>query len=556
MNQKKLSIRTMLLLFALIPLITVVLILFFATSSIMTRNLEENTKEELMVASKSLREYFEYDLINGIDLEDGFPEYDTDFLDSMHTTGIDLTIFKDNIRYMTTIYGNDGKRIEGTAASDAVWAAVSAGNDYYSNDVVINGIDYYVYYMPLSDGNSVRGMSFAGKPADDIKNAEKHIYLVIALVGFIAIAGFSVLATLISNKVSRPLVEVAKELGSLAEGDTDISIREKSNIRETSQIMNATTKLGEVLSSSIGKIRSSTETLTGTIKNTAEMASGSSDAADQIAESMQALTQTTMTMAESVQEISDNVIQMGQMIEQAVDNVTHLNNNADAMSDANNEASECIAKMIASSERSSAAVEDITSRINTTNESIVRINEMVSLITGIASQTNLLSLNASIEAARAGEAGRGFAVVAEEIKALAEQSDVSANQIKVIVSEIGESSTKCVEQAQKVTDIISEERELLNVTKEKFSKLDSNINGSVTEIASVSGITEQLETIKETLLNSVSDLSAISEETSATNEEVAAAVNNVATNIGTVSSNTDTMNGLSSDLENAVAYFK
>ena len=556
MNQKKISIRTMLLFFALIPLITVVLILFFATSSIMTRNLEENTKEELMVASKSLQEYFEYDLINGIDLVDGFPEYDTDFIDSMHTTGIDLTIFKDNIRYMTTIYGSDGKRIEGTAASDAVWAAVSAGNDYYSDDVVINGIDYYVYYMPLTDGNRVCGMSFAGKPADDIKNAERHIYVVIALVGLIAIACFSVLATLISNKVTRPLVEVAKEISSLSEGDTDISINEKSNIRETSQIINATTKLGEELRSSIGKIRSSTETLTGTIKNTAEMASGSSDAADQIAESMQALTQTTMTMAESVQDISDNVIQMGRMIEQAVENVTHLNNNADAMSDANNEASECIARMIASSERSSAAVEDITTRINTTNESIVRINEMVSLITGIASQTNLLSLNASIEAARAGEAGRGFAVVAEEIKALAEQSDISANQIKVIVSEIGESSTKCVEQARKVTDIISEEKELLGVTKEKFSRLDSNINGSVTEIASVSGITEQLETIKETLLNSVSDLSAISEETSATNEEVAAAVNNVATNIGTVSSNTDTMNGLSSDLENAVSYFK
>jgi methyl-accepting chemotaxis protein len=263
-----------------------------------------------------------------------------------------------------------------------------------------------------------------------------------------------------------------------------------------------------------------------------------------------------MTMAASVQDINDNMIHMGEVIGQAVENVENLNSNAGAMSEANKEAADCISRVISSSERSADAVEDIASRINATNESITKINEMVALITSIASQTNLLSLNASIEAARAGEAGRGFAVVAEEIKALAEQSDVSANQIKDIVSEIGESSTKCVEQAKRVKDLIADERELLNVTQDKFANLDQNIQGSVEEISSVSVVAGQLETIKDTILSAVTDLSAISEETSATNEEVAASIQSVASNVTQVSDNANVMSGLSADLKQAVSYFK
>ncbi len=554
--KKKINIKAMLLLFALVPLISVVLLLFFLASSIMVSNLEENTKEELMVATKALREYYEYDIVNDNDLVDGFLEYDTGYIDSMKSTGVDLTIFRDNIRFMTTIKDDSGKRIEGTPASDAVWAAVSAGNDYYSDDVVINGKDYYVYYMPLTDGITVYGMAFSGKEATTIKTAEKTICTTIALIGLAGIVLFAVIAFLIAIKVSKPLVAVAENMERLADGETDISIDETTKIRETAQIIESAEKLGGVLKDVTGRIRQSAETLTENIGSTSEMAADASDSTGQIADSMQALTQTTMTMAGSVQDINDNMLNMDTVIGQAVENVENLNTNAKTMSEANKEASECIEQVISSSERSSEAVEDIVVRINATNQSITKINEMVELITGIASQTNLLSLNASIEAARAGEAGRGFAVVASEIKELAEQSNISANQIKDIVAEIGESSLKCVDQAQKVKDIISEEKELLMLTEEKFDNLEKGISGSVDEIASVSSITGQLASIKDTILSAVTDLSAISEETSATNEEVAASIQSVAGNVNSVSENASEMNSLSAELKEAVSYFK
>lgn len=556
-EKKKMSIRLMLVLFALVPLLVSSIILSLVVANIQVNNLEEQTMEELKLASKTLREYYEYDLNNNVDLdEDAWLEYDSSYIDAVSTIGVDLTIFKDNIRFATTIKDDSGKRIEGTPASDAVWAKVKNGEDYQSKDVVINGKDYFVYYMPLKRDGKVCGMAFSGKTQDVVKASERQIYIIVISVVAVLVAGFAVLAIWISHKVSRPLKTISDVIEKIADGQTSVDFEAKSNIQETTQLIGSARKLSDILSEAVGKIRTSADTLTDTIKTTRTMASDSSDATKQIADSMQGLTQTTMNMAENVQDINDNMIQMSEIIERTVTNVDNLHGNAENMSSANKEATERINSIVKSSEESSLAIADIVEQIDKTNSAVLKINEMVELITSIASQTNLLSLNASIEAARAGEAGRGFAVVAGEIKSLAEQSDVSANQIKQIVKEVGESSRLCVEQAEVVKEAISREKELLTASQESFSVLDSNIGDAVEEITEVANVTAQLEVIKETILGAVSDLSAISEETSATNEEVAAAIANISTNVDNVSSNTDTMNKLSDDLIRTVEYFK
>lgn len=554
--KKKISVRLMLILFALVPLFISSVTLSVVVANIQIQNLEDQTKEELRLAAKTLKEYYEYDLKESIDIENGFLEYDTSYIDEVSTIGVDLTIFRDNIRYMTTIKDENGKRIEGTPASDAVWAEVSKGNEYYSNDVVINGTDYFVYYMPLKDATGLRGMAFSGKTQQEVKAAERQIYFIIIGMSLLSLILFAVIASLISKKVADPLKKMAGAIEKISAGETAVDIDAKSNVKETTQLIMAADQLTDILSRAVGNIRTSADTLTETIRQTRDMASESSDATKQISESMQALTQTTMNMTSNVQDINDNMSRMSDIIEQTIKNVDNLNNNAGAMSEANKDATDRIGSVVKSSESSGAAIADIVEQINKTNAAVSKINEMVDLITGIASQTNLLSLNASIEAARAGEAGRGFAVVAGEIKTLAEQSDVSANQIKAIVKEVGESSMLCVEQAEVVKEAITREKELLNASQDSFTVLDNNIKGAVEEIMAVSAVTAQLETIKETILSAVTDLSAISEETTATNEEVAAAIANISANVDNVSENTDTMNNLSDDLVKTVAYFK
>ncbi|MBQ6772522.1 MAG: cache domain-containing protein [Synergistaceae bacterium] len=555
--KKKLTLKTVLIMLALIPLILAVTIIAVVTSSITVSNLKQSTREELMLAAKGLREYYEYDFSNDYDLVDGFIKYDTSYIDSIHSAGdVDLTLFKGNVRFMTTIKDSDGRRIEGTPASDSVWNAVKSGQEYYSDNVQINGIDYHVYYMPITSKGKVIGMAFSGKPATQIHQAVMSIYKMIIAISAGLILLFMITAWTESKRIADPLREVAHVIEHLLDVNRDVKIKSTSNIYETSQLINAANKISKVLGDTVSKMQISAHSLTDTVKSTAELANDSSDSAAQIAASMQDLAKTTVTMADRVHHISKNISDMGSVIAQAVNNVDNLNTNSQAMTLANSEALKCIEEVESSADKSAEAAKIITDRIKTTDEAINKIEEMVQIIAAIASQTNLLSLNASIEAARAGEAGRGFGVVAAEIKKLAGQSRESAEQIEAIVEEIGALSGECVEAADDIKTLLDEERNVLLRTQGKFKELDSKINASVKETESVSEITRKLDGIKDTILDAVNNLAEISEQTSATNEEVAASVEMIAGNVKKVSDDTQILDELAEDLQEVVDYFK
>ena len=557
-KKKLLNLNLVLLLFALIPLITGAIAFTIISANIMVKNLETSTYEELVTACTGLQKYYEYDLVNDNDLTDGFISYDHSYIDDMQQTGIDFTIFKYDERFMTTIFDkNTGNRIEGTKASPEVWEAVSAGKDFYSSDIVINDIDYYVYYLPMKNGNGeVVGMAFAGKQAIPIQHAEHNIISIVIGVSLGILIFYLLISLWIAKKMSTPLKKVAVGIESLSNGDTNTHIEAHSIIKETNMLLDSSHKLSAVLNGSIAKIRDSASTLASTVQQTSALANDTSSATKEISDSMENLSQATFSMAENVQNIANEMNDMNVIMGDTTQSVNKLSSSASTMNDANKEAAECIESVVESSVKSSEAIDGIISKINETNNSIVKIEEMVGLINDIASQTNLLALNASIEAARAGEAGRGFAVVADEIGKLAAQSNESADEIKNIVSAIAVQSKECVDQTGSVKKYIDEEKELLSTTQDKFTLLDANIKASVEEISAVTDVTRKLESIKETITNAVSDLSAISEETSATNEEVTASTESVLSNIEEVSAETTTLNDLATDLMQAVEYFK
>ena len=551
----KLSFKLVLMLFVIIPVTVCIFVLGILSSKIAKANLEKNIREELRVSAYALREYYIYDLINQIDLENGFCEYDPDYIDTMNETGVDFTLFKEDIRFMTTIRNDVGLRIEGTAASPEIWEKVKNGEEYYDDNVVINKVPYFVYYVPLTDGDTCYGMAFAGKPQKAVRLAEMQITIAVIVTGGILEIIFIIFAISLSFVIANPIKGIADKMSDLADGNVNTNINVKSKIKETSLLIDSAIKLSSVLKDSISKIKNESESLKETIASSAMLAKSSSEGTNQISDSMIGLAQSTETMAQSVQEINENIISMGEMIDGVVANTQNLNNSSKAMSSANSEASECIRNMAESSMKSLGAIENIAEKIEGTNASIEKIDEMMNLITSIASQTNLLALNASIEAARAGEAGKGFGVVAEEIKNLAEQSNQSASKIRDVVSQISAQSDECVQESKVVKDIIEEQRELLEETLHKFDLLDNEIANSTNEVNAVSNATDELDKIKGIILGAVNDLSAISQETAATNEEVTASIESIADNVRQVSNDSEYMNNLSDGLKEAISYF-
>ena len=553
--KKKLSMRSMLMLFALIPLVVAIIVLGIISGMIMTRHVEDNIREELMVAAKSLREYYEYDLINDNDLEDGFCQYDTDFIDRMGTTGVDMTLFRDNIRFMTTIRDASGNRIEGTEASPEVWATVKEGNDYFSDDVVINGIDYYVYYMPLGDENKIFGMAFSGKPATQVQAAEKRLYLLIFLLGGGMCIVFAGIVWFLAQKISAPIKNAAMMVEELADGKLHEDFNASSQILETTMLITGIQRFTTILSRIIANISDRTDELVTDASNLNLSSNQNSASMNQLSQAYGDIANGASSQAEEVQRAAGAVTEAVydvEKINQAVENTKSV---TQVMANESRKVVSDFDILLEDTYESIKNLEAITEKMNAVSNAVDNVNDAAGEINNIASQTNLLSLNASIEAARAGEAGRGFSVVAGEISNLSEQSDRAARTIKEIMGNLEEETRGAVEMVHRLFEVMKKQEENSQNSKSSLSSLMQSINDTQSQVGSVEEGAASVAQICEKLNEIIQNLSAISQENAASAEETSASIEVVNANISDVLQMANRLNGISEQLKENMAYF-
>ncbi len=556
--KKGLTLNLMLVLFALVPLTVSLLVLGFSTAEVMKKNIEDNIREELEVSAEGLREYYEYDLINGIDLDEetGFCQYETDYIDRMNQTGIDFTLFNKNIRFMTTIKDDAGKRIEGTPASDAVWAAVSAGNDYYSDDVVITGRDYYVYYVPMGDKGNVLGMAFAGKEATDVKKAERHMYMVIIAVGVILEAVFLIVALLLAKKVADPIRHITDGIYELSQGTVNADLETSSNVSETKKLIQSAKDLSEHLRRSIGGIVGHTGELVG---HGANLDSASSENADNMANLSTAVDEIAngaTSMAEDVQNAAESVAEVLINLENINESVVNTQNATDVMTGDSRKVVDDFDVLIEDTRISIDKLQDISRKMEEVAKAVEDVNNAAGEINNIASQTNLLSLNASIEAARAGEAGRGFAVVAGEISNLSDQSNTAAGTIKDIMNNLEHQTREAVESVTELSEMMEKQGETSRRSQESLNQLINAIEDTKTQVASVKSGSEAVSNLCDRLNEIIQNLSAISEENAASAQETSASIEQVNTNTANIRNMAKDLNGVADDLKQLTDYFR
>ena len=150
---------------------------------------------------------------------------------------------------------------------------------------------------------------------------------------------------------------------------------------------------------------------------------------------------------------------------------------------------------------------------------IYKVSEIVGSILNISSQTNLLALNASIEAARAGEAGRGFSVVADEIRGLSEQTQEATNQITSIIEELIKDAKFTSENVSKSNTSIKNQSEMMDLTSNKFNKINDEINTLNSQINEINNVVEEIVKANDNISDYIEELSATSEEVAATSKE-------------------------------------
>lgn len=456
------------------------------------------------------------------------------------------------------LYHPDESKIGNMAENEAVKTLVQRlGN----GETIVPGCVEYLYKgsMKYAAYYVGRDSAYIAVLAADEADAMEDISKVTTMAIIIAIASvviFTIVAILVSRVISIPLAKIADATARLSTGDVTVECDAKSHIKETVSIIDAFEKLKDSLSSSMTNVRNSASMLNTAIVSVDDMTANNVESITQISTAIDEVASTSQSVAEDAQIMAEKAVELGQNIDTLNDNVARLHDASVVIRTANNEATGCMQSVYKGANESVNAVNDISAKISETNDAVEEISRAIQAIENIASQTNLLSLNASIEAARAGEAGAGFAVVASEIRNLADESADSAREIREIIQNVVELSNVTVEISQKVYSVICKEQADIEAAQEKFAQLSESVEESLGEIEQIKSMAGMLGEIKEELTSATTDLGAISEELGAASQEVAASCQTVSGACTDTQASTEEMRAVNENMSNAIEFFK
>ena len=477
-------------------------------------------------------------------------------------SGMDVTFFYGNERIMTSAKDRDGNRILGSPAGEIIVEKVlKGGENYFSSSVSLDGTLNYGYYIPVyqkgTDSEPI-GMIFAGVDKQAKDNTINGIILMVLLSVIFVMAACIVIAVIMSVSITRSLRKGISKVQKVADGELGSPIEEKLLKRndEVGDLAKAIDTLQKALQNIVSKIAQSTDNIKMAANELGVTAKDTNYTMKQVEDAVSSISENITEQAKSTKTTTDNIVLMGDQIGRTSEEVGLLNQNADVMRKSSEQASYTIQQLRQINDKVKESINTITRQTNLTNESAQKIQAAIGIISSIAEETNLLSLNASIEAARAGESGRGFAVVASQIQKLAEQSNSSSCEIEEITNTLISNSDEAVEIMRQVHEIIDSQSQNMSDTENIVSKVMDGINTSLEKIEKIEYATEQLESSRNRIVETVEGLSDIAEQNAASTEETFAQTSQVSNTFEQIEAKADQLKQIADELSDIMQHFQ
>jgi methyl-accepting chemotaxis protein len=307
---------------------------------------------------------------------------------------------------------------------------------------------------------------------------------------------------IISLFLKRPLNKLTEMANWFMEGDFTrrIDINTKDEFEQLAHAFNIVAENNQKL---ISEIKISSEQLAASAEELSASAEQAGKATEQISATTQEVAFGTEKQVQSVQETSRTINEMSVGSKQIATSSQQVSTTAVGASEKALQGNQAIKTAIKQMNSINSTVNGLSEVVKGLGNRSKEIGHIILDITDIASQTNLLALNAAIEAARAGEHGRGFAVVADEVRKLAEQSAQSAHQITQLVATIQDETSRAVQSMEKTTNEVVEGIGVVNKAGDSFEQVQHSINEVVTQIKEVSSSVQQMSAGTELIVHSV-----------------------------------------------------
>lgn len=564
---KEKSLLTKILVLVLAPLVLSGVINVFVSVESLESALNNEVRDNLATTALSVTEHYnalsigDYAYIKGI-LNKGELRISDDynFLDTLGEKSETLiTICYGSQRAMTTIRDESGNRIVGTYIDSKIAETVMNGSDYFDANIVIAGKAYFGYYVPIyNSSNQVSGIIFTGKPSDFLN--EINARAIATILGItLAIIILCTISTLIfTRRMVSPIKETEETIKAIATGDltfkSDKFVQRRND--EIGRMNMSVNKFANELRNMVTNIKTVSNKVELSANELNKISQNTAKTTSEISKAIEDVASGAMSQAEDTQKSSIDAQNMGTLIDNTVSAMNVLSSNAQEINTYSKNAHEIVDELSKTTEITDKSIRKIEEQAIVTTESVEEMNKAIGIIMSIADETKLLSLNASIEAARAGEYGRGFSVVADSIKKLSEESNKSALIIKDNIGQLTVNSNATLDITKVAKEDFEKQSDKLAEMKEQFTKLYDSIVESSKNIEQVKDHMQSLNGSRVKIIDTLQDLSAISEENAASTEETTAATEELNSMVDSLATSSDGLKLLAQKLKEVIDVFK
>ncbi|MDU2894882.1 MAG: methyl-accepting chemotaxis protein [Clostridium sp.] len=376
---------------------------------------------------------------------------------------------------------------------------------------------------------------------------------------FIAVAVFFTLGIIASLILTKTITEQIKKINIGVRKIATGNLRERIQVSSKDEIQELAENLNTALDSISGllkEIDSTSEEMYDSASGIASMSEETHAAVSEVANAINEVSNGATDQATAISNVTNTVDGLSNRIDDVDKNINNILNLSEVTDKLSDDGLKVLNLLIEKSVVTKQNTQESSSNVKEMTDSIKNINQISDVISGITEQTNLLALNASIEAARAGELGKGFAVVAEEIRKLAEESKDSTDKIKSIIKEVNQKSIRFVDSMEETVNILNEQDESINNTKNIFIEIAESIEPLVEAIRYISNLTDKMNNDKENVKKEIDNISVISQDVASVSEEVTASAEEVTATMDELTEYADKLDGIAENLKEKLNKFE
>ena len=452
-----------------------------------------------------------------------------------------------------TVLAHPQKDVVNTDAASklSIWDKVKTEKSGFVNYEFKGMNKFAVYETNELTGWKIVATLDESELSKDTKSILQTTFLIIGIMALIAIF----MSLLLSKGIAHNIKNLREVFAKASNGDLtvsiaastkdefeDLAISFNSMISNISELMNSVTKSSNTVLETSTSLASMSEEITASI--------------NEVAKAIEEVSTGATEQVQNAQKGASEMEDLSKKLDQVSVNSNEMNKISSDTKELGVKGLNMIETLTEKSNKTKIATAEVNDIVQDMNESTKQISSISETIANITEQTNLLSLNASIESARAGEAGRGFAVVAEEIRKLAEESKASTEEIKKIITSIQDKSNTAVKAIQLTGNVVNEQELAVGQTQQIFSEILKSIETMITKVDEVKISIVDINNKKQSTVSEIESISFISEQTASSSEEVTASTEEITATMEELSSHSSELQILAQKLGDEISRFK